>query len=77
MFQKFLFSCCSIILMSLLITGTTSKSKTINKHQKMAKQPRRVIAEAKEEGASSWLSVLPLEEFGFVLKEEFRDALRL
>ena len=75
MFQKFLFSCCSIILMSLLITGTTSKSKTINKHQKMAEQPRRVIAEAKEEGASS--SVLPLEEFGFVLKEEFRDALRL
>ena len=61
--------------MSLLITGTTSKSKTINKHQKMAEQPRRVIAEAKEEGASS--SVLPLEEFGFVLKEEFRDALRL
>ena len=63
--------------MSLLITDTTSKSKTINKHQKMAKQPRRVIAEAKEEGASSWLSVLPLEEFGFVLKEESRDALRL
>ena len=32
----------------------------------------------KEKGSGSWLTVLPLEDHGFVLnKQEFRDALRL
>ena len=43
----------------------------------MTEKARRAIEEAREEGASSWLSALPLEELGFVLdKGEFRDALR-
>ena len=33
---------------------------------------------AKEKGASSWLSVFPIEEFGFFLhKGAFRDAIAL
>ncbi len=39
---------------------------------------KRQIALAKEKGASSWLSVMPIEEHGFFLnKGEFRDALHL
>ena len=39
---------------------------------------KRSVELAKEKGASSWLSVLPLEEHGFYLhKGEFRDALCL
>ena len=39
---------------------------------------KRCAQLAKEKGASSWLSVLPLEEHGFYLhKGEFRDALCL
>ena len=38
----------------------------------------KAMQEAKMPGASSWLSVLPLAEFGFALnKGEFRDALSL
>ena len=38
----------------------------------------RSVIEAREKGASSWLSVLPLSEFGFDLnKGEFRDAVNL
>ena len=38
----------------------------------------RAIQDAKNPGASSWLTVLPLEEYGFVLnKGEFRDAVNL
>ena len=38
----------------------------------------KAIQDAKMPGASSWLSVLPLAEFGFALnKGEFRDALSL
>ena len=52
------------------------KSKNIN--EKLTERMRKATAEAKEKGASSWLSVLPLEEFGFALnKGELRDALRL
>ena len=36
------------------------------------------MQQAKEKGASSWLGVLPLEEYGFVLnKGELRDAIKL
>ena len=39
---------------------------------------KRCVELAQEKGASSWLSVLPLEEYGFYLhKGEFRDALCL
>ena len=39
---------------------------------------KRQIALAKEKGASSWLTVTPIEEHGFFLnKGEFRDALHL
>ena len=46
----------------------------------MCLQPmtRRTVVQAKEKGASSWLSVIPLEEHGFILnKGEFRDAVSL
>ena len=43
----------------------------------LTEQTRRAIAETREKGATSRISVLPLKEFGFVLnKGEFRDALR-
>ena len=52
------------------------KSKNI--YEKLTEQTRKAIAETREIGASSRLSMLPLKEFGFVLnKGEFRDALRL
>ena len=39
---------------------------------------KRNAEQASEKGASSWLSVLPIAEHGFyLLKGEFRDALRL
>ena len=38
----------------------------------------RAIQDAKNPVASSWLSVLPLEDYGFVLnKGEFRDTVNL
>ena len=43
----------------------------------LTEQTRRAIAETREKGATSRISVLPLKEFGFVLnKGEFRYALR-
>ena len=44
------------------------KSKKIN--EKLIEQARRTIAKTREKGASTWLSVLPLEEFGFVLNKK-------
>ena len=39
---------------------------------------RRIVQLSSEKGASSWLSVLPIEEYGFALhKGAFRDALCL
>ena len=39
---------------------------------------KRAIEQNRENGASSWLSVLPLRDHGFTLNnEEFRDALAL
>jgi len=39
---------------------------------------KRAMAAAREKGASSWLSALPLQKFGYVLnKEEFRDSVCL
>jgi hypothetical protein len=53
-----------------------AKSNTIEKD--LPDEVLRAVKEAKEKGASSWLAVLPLEEYGFTLnKGEFRDALNL
>jgi len=39
---------------------------------------KRAVEQAKERGASNWLSTLPLEDQGFTLnKGEFRDALAI
>ena len=39
---------------------------------------RQAVLQAKEKGASSWLTVIPLHEHGFALnKAEFRDALNI
>ena len=39
---------------------------------------KRLLKAAAEKGASSWLSVLPLKQYGYVLnKQEFRDGLCL
>ena len=55
---------------------TEIKSK-VNEQNESAK-PRRAVPEATVKGASSRLSVQPLEEFGFCLnKGEFRDSLKL
>ena len=38
----------------------------------------RAVSDAKNPGASNWLSAVPLEEYNFVLnKKEFRDAMNL
>ena len=47
-------------------------------HSQLTPELKRCVDLAKERGASSWLSVLPLSEQGFHLhKGEFRDALCL
>ena len=39
---------------------------------------RTAVEQARDKGASSWLTAIPLEQQGFQLnKEEFRDSLRL
>ena len=47
-------------------------------HNHLNPHLKRSIDLAKEKGSSSWLSVLPLEDYGFYLhKGEFRDAICL
>ena len=44
----------------------------------MTLKEKRTVELAEEKGASSWLNVIPLQEYGFVLnKGEFRDAVAL
>ena len=44
----------------------------------MQTHEQRIIDLASEKGASSWLTSLPLADFGFVLnKQEFHDAILL
>ena len=39
---------------------------------------KKAVNDIKQKGSGSWLSVLPIEEYGFVLnKGEFRDAIKL
>ena len=49
----------------------TKRKNTIN--QKHDAQTKKAIDEASQPGASSWLSAIPLEQYGFSLAE-FRDA---
>ena len=54
----------------------TIKAENIEKD--LSPENIRAISEAKEKGASSWLNVIPLQEYGFVLnKGEFRDAINI
>ena len=47
-------------------------------YKEMCPRMKHMIELANEKGASSWLTSLPLVDFGFVLnKQEFRDALYL
>ena len=51
----------------------TNKSSKIEANLDL--DTKRVVIQAKEQGASNWLTVLPIEEYGFTLtKNEFRDA---
>ena len=55
---------------------TKNKSESIEKE--LDETMLLALKEAKQKGASSWLTVLPLEEYDFVLsKAEFRDAINL
>ena len=54
------------------------KSKAENLEKELPDTTLRAVTESREKGASSWLSVLPLEEYDFTLnKSEFRDAINL
>ena len=57
---------------------TKITERTLKVEQNQTPHTLKALHDAKMPGASSWLSVLPLEEFGFTLnKGEFRDALNL
>ena len=55
---------------------TNHKAESIE--EKLSVDTLRVVKQAQEKGAGSWLSVIPLEDQGFTLtKSEFRDSLAL
>ena len=55
-----------------------NKSRKLNVIDSLDKGTKRATEQNSEKGASSWLSVLPLQEHGFTLnKAEFHDALAL
>lgn len=54
------------------------KQKSIQIEETLPEDTARLMKQASEKGASSWLNVLPLSEQGFTLsKGEFRDAIAL
>ena len=54
------------------------KNKRSEIYNKMNTKEQRILDLASEKGASSWLTSLPLAEFGFTLnKQEFQDAVLL
>ena len=54
------------------------KEKILTINQKIDAQKKKAIDDASQPGASSWLSAIPLEQYGFSLnKAEFRDAVML
>ena len=61
---------------SLKILRTTRIKNTLD--QRLPQEQLRTISLARDNGASCWLNVLPLEDEGYFLsKEEFRDALAM
>ena len=55
-----------------------SKTAAVNIHSALSESLKRAMDLAQEKGASTWLTSLPLVEFGFLLhKGAFRDALAL
>ena len=55
-----------------------SKTAAVNIHSALSESLKRAMDLAQEKGASTWLTSLPLVEFGFSLhKGAFRDALAL
>ena len=58
--------------------NTLLKQKVKEVEQSLSKNTLRAVQQAKEKGASNWLSVIPLEEHEFTLnKGEFRDAIAI
>ena len=54
------------------------KAEATDIKEKLSEPAARSMSLAQEKGAGAWLTVLPLQNLGFVLnKEEFRDGLRL
>ena len=57
---------------------TRNSEQALKLEQDQTPHTLKAIQDAKIPGASSWLGVLPLAEFGFALnKGEYRDALSL
>ncbi len=62
----------------LLAKSLKLKLKYESTDQAVSADLKRNLQQAREQGASSWLSALPLEKHGFALnKAEFRDAIAL
>jgi len=60
------------------IKSDKAKSSAASLRASTSTQSQRAMDLAQEKGASSWLSTLPLDEFGFTLhKGAFRDAIAL
>ena len=54
------------------------KEKILTINQKLDAQTKKAIDDPRQPGASSWLSAIPLDQYGFSLnKAEFRDAIFL
>ena len=55
-----------------------SKEKVLQLEKVLPQETLRIVEQARDKGASSWLNAIPRREQGFDLnKEEFRDSLRL
>ena len=58
--------------------GELLKAKVQGIDAELEAKTKRMVDQARDTGASSWLDAIPLEERGLCLnKEEFRDAVRL
>ena len=58
--------------------GEKLKIKAAAIEQFLSPAELRAVSDAKDPGASNWLSAAPMEEYNFVLnKKEFRDAMNL
>ena len=52
------------------------KEKIITINEKLDAQTKKAIDNARQPGASTWISAIPLEQYGFSLnKAEFRDVI--